>query len=824
MSKISCDHCNLEFDEKVMIEDEIDGEKKYFCCKGCRGVYHLLKEEGLDSFYDKLGSTKLQPAVKKEDDLKKFDLEGFIKKYVKVRDDGLHEINLIMEGIHCAACVWLNEKVLHQTPGVIEATINYTNNKAKIVWVPEEIKLSKIIETIRSIGYNAYPYDPKLQEERAVKQRRDYYARILVAVFATMNIMWIAIAQYVGLFTGMRRDIKDILNFAEFVLATPTLFYSGWVYYRSAYYGLKHRFVNMDLLVATGATLAYIYSIYAMVTRTGEVYFDSVTMIVTFILVGKYLEVLSKKQAVDTLDSILGTIPTEVTVVKENEKALVMVENVEPGDIIEIKPGEKVVIDGIIVNGSASFDESSLTGESEPVFKKEGDEVLSGSICLDGVVRYRAKKDFSTSLLSNIVSLLEDSITKKPKIERLVNQISGYFSVTILSIAFLTFLGWYFYAGEFEKALIVAISVVVIACPCALGLATPMATLVGIGIAAKRGLLFKEAAFLETMAKSDMLVLDKTGTITEGKPTVITYEKLKDFDESIVLELVKNSNHPISKGVERFIVEKVVRWQGVKEGRSEDEYFCTHTHTHTHTSILKVEEFKEIKAKGMIAKIDGKRVLGGNIELLKEFGIDIEIESENSIFLVAIENELVAIFELSDKIKEGAAEAIAKIKEMGIRVVMLTGDNEKVAKKVADTLGIEEFYAKLLPQDKSAYIDKFHKGGHIIVMAGDGINDSIALACSDIAIAMGSGADVAISVSDIVLLDEKPKSIYEAYKISRRTFKAVKENLALSLIYNTFAVPVAVMGFVNPLVAAISMSLSSLLVVGNSFRIKLSNK
>ncbi|WP_281950379.1 heavy metal translocating P-type ATPase [Nitrosophilus kaiyonis] len=821
MGKIKCDHCHLEFDESVMIEDEIEGEKKYFCCKGCQGVYHLLKSEGLDSFYEKLGDTKLQPAQQKKEDLEKFDLEGFINKYVKKREDGLYEINLIMEGIHCAACVWLNEKVLHQTPGIIEASINYTNNKAKIVWDPEEIKLSKIIETIRSIGYNAYPYDPKLQEERATKARRDYYARILVAVFATMNIMWIAIAQYVGFFTGMRQDIKDILNVAEFVLATPTLFYSGWVYFKGAYYGLKNRFVNMDLLVASGASLAYIYSIYAMITRVGEVYFDSVTMIVTFVLVGKYLEVLSKKQAVDTLDSVLGTIPTEVTVIKNNEKSLVLIENVEPGDIIEVKPGEKIVIDGVIINGSASFDESSLTGESEPVFKKEGDEVLSGSICLDSVIRYEAKKDFSTSLLSNIATLLEDSITKKPKIEKLANQISGYFSLTILSLAILTFAGWYFYIGEFERALIVAISVIVIACPCALGLATPMATLVGLGISAKKGILFKEAAQLETMAKSDVLVLDKTGTITEGKPEVVSYEKLKDFDENIVFSLVKNSNHPISKGVEKFLKERL-KDEGRREKREniKDKFEVSSFTNHE----LRITNFKEIKAKGLEAIVDGKKVIGGNKEYLGENGIKVEIESENSLFLVAIDSELVAIYELSDKIKEKTAQAITKIKELGIKVIMLTGDNEKAAKKVADLVGIDEYYAKLLPQDKSSFIEKLHKNGHIVVMAGDGINDSIALACSDIAIAMGSGADIAISVSDVVLLDEKPYSIYEAYKISKRVYKAIKENLALSLIYNTIAVPAAILGFVNPLVAALSMSLSSLLVVGNSFRIKMSEK
>ncbi len=788
MSKVKCDHCHLEFDESVMIKD---GDR-YFCCKGCQGVYHLLKAEGLDSFYEKLGDTKLHPAQQPKEDLEKFDLEGFKKRYVKERADGLNEIHLIIEGIHCAACVWLNEKVLHKTPGVIEASINYSNNKAKVVWDPEEIKLSRIIETIRNIGYNAYPYDPKLQEERAVKQRRDYYARILVAVFATMNIMWIAIAQYVGFFTGIKQEYKDILNVAEFVLATPTLFYSGWVFFKGAYYGLKNRFVNMDLLVATGATLVYIYSIWAMITREGEVYFDSVTMIITFVLVGKYLEVLSKKQAVDTIDKLLGSYPTEVTVVKGDEKALIAVENVEVGDIIELKPGEKVVIDGEIVAGEGSFDESSLTGESEPVLKKKGDEVLSGSITLDSVVRYEAKKAFSDSMMSQIARLLEDSITKKPRLEQLANQISGYFSVVILTLAALTFAGWYWYVGAFEKALIVAVSVIVIACPCALGLATPMATLVGIGEAAKRGILFKEASFLETMAKANVLVLDKTGTITKGEPEVIGEEKFRDFDPSIIAAVVQNSNHPISKGVARYLALQ---------------------------QTFEAVSFKEIKAKGVEAVVDGHKVVAGSVEFLKERGVNIDYRGENSVFAVAIDGELTVVYELADELKENAAEAIVKIKQLGLEVVMLTGDNEETAKKIASFLGID-YRAKLLPHQKAEFIDELHKKGKVVVMAGDGINDSVALARSDIAIAMGSGADIAVSVSDVVLLDEAPMKIYEALRLSRRVFLAVKENLALSLLYNTIAVPAAILGYVNPLFAALAMSLSSLTVVGNSMRIK----
>jgi Cu+-exporting ATPase len=773
-----------------------DGDH-FFCCKGCQGVYHLLESEGLGTFYDKLGDTTLQPATPISEDLNKFDLEGFRNKYVKIHDDGLYEINLIIEGIHCSACVWLNEKVLHKTNGILEATINYTNNKAKVIWDPEVIQLSKIIETIRSIGYNAYPYDASLQEERANKTKKEYYSRILVAVFGTMNIMWIAIAQYAGYFTGMEQRFKDILNVAEFILATPVLFYSGWVFFRGAYYGFKNHIVNMDTLVASGALLAYIYSIYAMMTQHGEVYFDSVTMIITFVLVGKYLEVLSKKHAVDTLDGIMGSTPTEVMTLKEGVKSLVGIENVQVGDLIELKPGEKVVIDGIVTSGEASFDESSLTGENEPIYKKLGNEILSGSICLDSVIHYKANRDASHSLLTSIVSLLEESITKKPHIEQLANTISGYFSTIILLIALLTFAGWQYWDGNFETALIVSISVIVIACPCALGLATPMATLVGIGIAAKRGLLFKEATFLETMAKSDLLALDKTGTITEGKPSVIHAELFEGFDPALLLALVNTSNHPISKGIVNYL---------------DKEYNVL--------STLDLEAIKSIEAKGVEATYQGKRLLGGNAKLLQAAQIAVEADSPHSLFFFAIEGKLVARFELTDTIREGAKEAIEQIKALGIQVVMLTGDHEQSAHKVANTVGIEHIYSKLLPQEKSVYIQKFQEKGKVVVMVGDGINDAVALAQSNIAIAMGRGADVAINVSDVVLLDEKPQSIYEAYRISRRTFKAVKENLGFSLVYNVIAVPLAVMGYVTPLIAALSMSLSSLVVVGNSMRIK----
>lgn len=800
MSKHPCDHCHLEYEASMLVPDTSFSPPKFFCCKGCQGVFHLLKDEGLDTFYHKMGDATLSPPKVLMDDTSRFDLEGFVSKYVKTNQEGFSEIALIIEGIHCSACVWLNEKVLSKQDGIVEVSINYSNHKAKIVWDGAVIKLSHIIETIRSIGYNAYPYDPKSGEERATIQRREYYSKLLVGVFATMNVMWIAIAQYAGYFTGMQSNIKNILNFAEFILATPTLFYTGSVYFKGAYYGIKHRYITMDFLVATGATLTYVFSLYAMFSKSAEVYFDSVTMIVTFVFAGKYLEVLTKKKAVDTLDAFGSAMPTEVTLIQGDEKVLTSVESIEIGEILEVKAGDKVAIDGVILEGEGSFDLSRLNGESIPVLAKKGDKILSGSICLDSLIRYQATNTFSSSMLSKLVSLLDDAMNKKPKIEKLANQISGYFSRTILLLAFSTLFFWFYTSGSFETGLIVAISVIVIACPCALSLATPVATLVGLGLAAKRGILFKEAGFIESMAKCDTLVLDKTGTITKGKPEVVATEYGHHFDRSLLYALAMSSHHPISQGVVSFLKT-----------------------TETALHVKNLEQIKSIEAKGVKAFFEGHTLLGGNAKMMQESGIEVAIPKgfeRLSHYFFAIDGIVVAIFGLKDSLKAGAKESIASLKALGLEIVMLSGDHVSVTHEIAQEVGIKTFQAALLPHEKAAYIEAMRQKGKKVVMAGDGINDTLALAQSEIAIAMGSGADVAVDVSDVILTNDSMQSLYEAFVIARKSLRVVKENLIFSLLYNVVTIPLAMSGHVIPLFAALSMSLSSLVVIGNSMRIK----
>ena len=792
MHKIKCSHCQLEFDKSVMITEK-GNPNLYFCCNGCQGVYHLLKDDGLDSFYEKVGNNKLAPPIADNQDSSSFDMDSFKQRYIKRTKDGFNSIDLIIEGIHCSACVWLNEKVLSKQDGIIEATINFTNNKARIVWDEDTIKLSTIIDTIRSIGYNAYPYSRSSEDIKATKQKKDYFMRMAVAIFATMNIMMIDIAKYAGFFMGMEKDTLHLVHIAEFIFATPVLFYSGWIFFRGAYFGLKNRIINMDLLVSSGATLTYIYSLYVLLGGKGHSYFDSVAMIITFVLIGKYLEVIGKKSAVDTMDKIRSQIPLEATIIEDGVKKVVSIDNIKVGDILEVKTGEKATVDGKLISSDGTFDESSLTGESIPIEKRSGDTIYSGTINVGKVIRYSATKDYANSTLNSIVTLIEESLNSKPKIEEITNEISKYFSLIVLILSLITFAIWYWQGRDFEQALIVSISVIVIACPCALGLATPIASLLGISWGAKNGLLFKEAKFIETFSKANTILLDKTGTITEGKLTIIGVEGSLNREQlPILYALVSSSTHPVSVAIKRYLEQK-----------------------YNSIDIVELDNIEQIGGKGLKALYNNRVILGGNSNLL-----ECNRKSSYTQYHFAIDGERIISFELDDKIKDGAEGLIEYLYSIGVEPIMATGDNREVALRVAKEIGIKEFKAELSPIDKANYIDRLRESGKVVVMAGDGINDALALSKADIAITMGSGADVSLAISDIVVLNNSLKSIKNAFIISRRTFKFIKQNLSISLIYNLITVPIAMLGYIIPLIAALSMSLSSLLVVGNSMRIK----
>lgn len=788
---MKCSHCKQEFNEYNLITDQ-DGNK--FCCNGCMSVFELLHKHGFSQFYDKLGKNTLQSVgdIKYQDSDLKF--ENLYKNYVKKTKDGFCEIFVIIDKIHCSACVWLNEKILSNTEGIVEVSVNGATKKARIVWDDDEIKLHKIFNVISSIGYDAFAYDPSRSQERMDEKRRNFYARLAVGIFCTMNMMWIAIALYGGYFTGMEQKDKDILHFAEFILATPVLFFTGSAFFAGAKSSIKNRHISMDLLICIGSCITYVYSVFVMFTRVGEVYFDSVCMIITFVFAGKYLEVLSQKNSTDTLDFLSKFIVNTINVKNGDSFELKNLNEIKNGDIIMVRTGDRVLIDGQVVCGSASFDYSGLTGESIPVFKQAEDEVLSGCVCIDGQVQYCAKSDFKNSTLNKIINLLENASFKKPKIEKMANLVSSKFSLVIIFIAILSFFGWMLYTGNFEKSLMVFVCVIVIACPCALGLATPVAALCGLASSLKRGIIFKESSIIETTAQCNIVVFDKTGTLTKSKLSVVNSKFYKEFDKNLLLNLLKLSSHPVS--------------MAVFEHMSQTDY-----------KILSLDSFKNIQAKGVTANFNGLKLMGGSCKFMQESGIDCP-NTDLTNYYFCIDNNLVASFELEDIIREDAKYCIDNLKDFGFDIYLLSGDNENVVKKIAQKLDIKNYKAECLPDEKSQVIQDLQKLGKKVIMVGDGVNDCIAISIADVGVCLGSGSDVSIERSDIVLLKEDLNSFVYAIKISKKTLKTIKQNLLFSLCYNVITVPIAVAGLVIPPIAALSMSLSSIIVVLNSLRIK----
>lgn len=830
----------------------------------------LLKQSGLGGFYDRLGSNTLSPVEQSSakqtisitSRFSYLDDEHFLEKHTtKIKnspkqknnqannqhDSHLLEAHLIIEGIHCAACVWLNEAALQKQQGIISANINYTNNKAKIVFDPRAIKLSAIFSLISSIGYEAHIYDPSTQENLLTKQSKSYFTSFVVGVFCTMSIMMVAIAQYAGYFKGMSADMKSVLNLISCLLATPVLFFTGRVFFVGAYYGVKQGYVGMDFLVAFGASLTFAYSVYASFAGVGEPYFESVAMIVLFVFSGKFLEIRARALAGDSLDKLQHILPSAVLVEIEGENGEILLrpkdsKELAKDDIVHIREGEMLPCDGVVLT-QGSIDTRSLSGESEPVQKVRGDEVLSGSIACESFC-YAVQKTYADSTMSNIIKLLEESLESKPKIQNLANALSKHFSRVVLFIALCGFVFWWGYADA-QKALIIAISVIVISCPCALALATPIASVVGISRGFREGVLFKQARFLETLAKCEVVLFDKTGTLTQGKLAVkkeFDFDTRGDFGKNLLVDFLSHFTHPIALALKDFLEQKNLRKNATKK------------------NAKSLKEVKQTSQRGIYGIYEDKqskvRLLGGSLEYLQSQGVSIDEASkiaqnypQMSIFAYAVENveivetieahqkdkssnevkssnsisetkttktppQIHSLYLLQDSLKNGAKELVASLKKAGKKVLLISGDRQCVVESIAKELGIENYKGALLPKDKLEII-RSHKNA---VMIGDGLNDILALQSAEVGIAMGAGSAMAIAQGDVVVLDDSLEGVGRAFSIAKRTYSRIKQNLAISLVYNALLIPLALCGFVIPLVAALSMSLSSLLVVANSMR------
>lgn len=781
---MKCSHCRLDFDEKQMLEK--DGH--FFCCTGCEAVFELVQSKGLGDFYERLGKNSLEPVNFKQN-------LGVFDSFVRPTNEGFSEIHLVIDGIFCAACVWLNEKILIEEQGVIEASVNPLTHKARVVFDERQVSLKRILTLIQSIGYKPSAYDPLKQEQKALSTKREFYSKLVVAVACVMNVMWIAVAKYAGFFSLMDAQTKDILNFAEFVLASPVLFYTGSAFYKNAYFSLKHGQISMDFLVIFGASLAYAYSLWAMFSRGGEVYFDSVAMIICFVFVGKYLEVLVKKHATDTMDGLNDFLKGEILVFNGKEFAPKDAYAVQVGDIIQLKTGDKILIDGVCVRGEASIDSSSLSGESEPVLVQAGTNINSACVVLDGSVEYRALKPYAESKLSQIISLLE--LSQKPKIQSLVAQIAVYFSRSVLAVALLCFCFWYFVRESgAEFALINAISVLIIACPCALALATPVSNLIALFQALKLKVLFKSSDKIEDLSKCDFAVFDKTGVLTDFKLKIAHYELNQKANLNELFAFIGLSNHPVSASIREFLQEKV------KDKKH-----------------LEFSTVKEVRAKGISARLKNDEFIGGNAHFLQECGIKMSQKFSDTHFVFAKNGEILAHFEFESVLRAGAIELVSYLKKIKMPIKMLTGDNEKAAQKVASKLGVTDFTAFCLPENKMQFVTTLSQK-HKVLMVGDGVNDALALQNAAVAVSLKQGADLAAQNSDIILLKNDLHALEQAIRLSKKTFIIIKQNLAFSLCYNALTIPLAFVGLINPLVAAASMSLSSVVVILNALRIR----
>ena len=737
-----------------------------------------------------------------------------------------------VRGMTCSACVANVTKAVEKLDGVSNANVNLMTNSMKVNFDENKINDEEIIRAVEKIGYGASPAGEKTKsEDRPVDDREKALKNRLISSSIFMLIlMYIAMGHMVHLPTPSvfhGREGAVIFAFSQFLLALPVV-YINRDFYISGFKGLKNRAPNMDSLVAIGSLAALVYGIFAiymMAYGFGQgdmelvdayrhnLYFESSAMILTLITVGKYLEEKSKNKTRSSLAKLMDLAPKMATVIEDGKEVVKNIEDVRVGDILLVRPGESVAVDGKVIEGASSLDESAVTGESIPVQKSVGDRVISASINTTGSFKFQAEKVGEDTTISQIIKLVDEANQSKAPIAKLADEIAGVFVPAVLLIAAATFGIWMALGYGFENALNFAISVLVISCPCALGLATPVSIMVATGKSADFGLLFKNAEVLENLHKIDVIVMDKTGTITEGKP--ILTDIVTDLDQAEFLKIAgsleKNSQHPLASAILNYTVEKNI---GLEE----------------------ITNFNSVSGRGLNGEVAGNKYLAGNLEYMLEEKIDLrgfkakaeELAGQGKTSMYfANENEVMGIISVKDLPKKSSRDAIKLLRDMDKKIIMLTGDNEKTAEAIAVEIGVDETLAGLLPQDKNKEIDKIQKSGKKVLMIGDGINDAPSLAKADIGMAIGHGTDVAIESSDVVLMRSDLLDVVSALELSKATIKNIKENLFWAFFYNTIGIPLAAgllfpaFGIkLSPMFAAFAMSMSSVFVVNNALRLR----
>ncbi len=804
----SCFHCGLPLPPGLDITVKIDGQPRPMCCYGCQAVAQSIVDSGMADFYKyRTGKPARAEQIVPEflSQLHAYDNPAVQKQFVTEQGD-IREVALILEGIVCAACIWLNEKTLQAMPGVVDVSINYSTHRASVKWDNNQLQLSDILEAISRIGYLAHPYDRERQQFIIEKERKTQLKRLALAGVLGMQIMILAVAMYSGEWWGMEPGFLQSFRWLSLALCVPLLLFSSKVFFTSAWRDLKHKRMGMDVPIALGITIAFSASVYHTLIGEGAVYYDSVAMFTFFLLVARYFEMLARKRSAESTESLLHLTPAIATRLHRHseQQQVVPVAELRVGDWILVKPGENIAADGVVARGVSGVNEALVTGESLPQTRRPGDSVIGGSTNVESPLVIEVQHTGDDTVLASIHRLLDEAQRSRPRIATLADRIASRFVLAILLIA--TVVAGYWYWQDSEYWLQTTVATLVVTCPCALSLATPVALTAASGQLARLGLLPVRDHVLETLAKATTFVFDKTGTLTQGVLTLVQTQPLADVSEQRCLQIAAaleaESEHPVARSLLEY-----VRQAGL--------------------DTLPASDINNQPGNGIHSVIDGKHWFIGTSEFITRHcqqPLDAALQQQldangKTAVLLANDKQLAAVFYFDDVLRPESKALIQRLHQHHIKTVLLSGDRNGVSQRIGETLGIQTVRAELKPEDKLACVRQLQQQGETVVMVGDGVNDAPVLAAADVSIAMGGGSDIAAATADMVLISNHVAHLYNGLQLARKTFAVIKQNLGWAIGYNLIAIPAAAAGYVQPWLAAIGMSLSSLIVVLNALRL-----
>ena len=797
-----CFHCGLPVPEGADYRVAVDGVSRPMCCHGCQAVAQAIVDGGLTSFYQHRETPSRRPEDLVPEALRRFELydqPALQQSFVQADTASTRTASLILEGITCAACIWLNERHVNALPGVLDFSVNYSTHRARVRWDDSQVHLSDILKAIGEIGYVAHPFDPGRQEAVYKKEKSAALRRLAVAGLGAMQVMMLAIAMYAGDYSGMESGLRVFMRWVSLLLTIPVVLYSASGFFVTAWRDLKRRHLSMEVPVSLAIGGAFSASVWSTLTHGSEVYFDSVCMFAFFLLTSRYLEMGARHRAGEAAEELVKLLPATANRLTDDGEVVVAVSELAPGDRVMVRPGETIPADGVVSEGRSSVDESLLTGESLPRPRGVGDELVGGSVNVESPLVLQVEKVGEDTLVSAIVRLLDRAQAEKPRVAQLADRVAGWFVAVLLTVAVVVALWWFFHAPE--HAFAITLSVLVVTCPCALSLATPTAVTAASGALTRMGLLTTRGHALETLAKVSHVLFDKTGTLTRGILQLSSVEVLAPgrADRSRCLALAaaleSGSEHPVARALA----------------------------AHAAGPTLKVGDLTALPGQGMEGEIDGQRYRVGNPRYVAAMSaVDVpEVEGSDATQVLLGDAEgILARFQLRDELRADADVAIARLRELGLEVEILSGDAAGAVARVASQLAVRHARSGMRPDDKLARVRELQSEGRCVAMIGDGVNDAPVLAGADVSIAMGQGAQLAHASADMVVLSERLAVLAEGVRKARAMRAVIKQNLAWAILYNLSAVPLAAAGLVAPWMAAIGMSLSSLVVVFNALRLK----